>query len=155
MEDDDRRIWQRAVGLGLPDSTGPGSRGSDEIHPIALKLEESAHGIRGVNRIPCYTEFGPIIEFDEFAHRVRGDAYDPATVPVECTLAVYVTADELDELDELLRAVMEDLGVADDGYSAAADRKVTVGLRANSPESPDASFYQHLVDQYQNQIGAD
>ncbi|MEV4129535.1 hypothetical protein [Nocardia sp. NPDC049707] len=145
MDDDDRRVWQIAVGLGLPAATGPGSLSSDEIHPIALQLEESAHRVRGLNRIPCYTEFGPVLELDEFAHRFRGEEYDPAKVPVECTLAVYVTDTEL---DELLRTVVADLGIGDDGYSTSAGREVTVGLRAISLESPDNSFYRQLVDQF-------
>ncbi|WP_431957751.1 hypothetical protein [Nocardia lijiangensis] len=152
MDDDDRQVWQVAVGLGLPDATGPGSQESEEIHPIALALEESAHRIRGVNRIPCYTEFGPVIEIATFAQRARGNDYDPMTVPVECSLAVYATEEEL---DELVRAVVEDLGVDEHGYSTAAGRKVTLGLRYISLESPEHSFYQHLVDQYRNRVGSD
>ncbi|MEV0293271.1 hypothetical protein [Nocardia sp. NPDC050710] len=147
MDDDEHQVWEFAVGLGLPDATGPGSLDGDGIHPIALALEESAHRIRGVNRIPCYTAFGPVAAFDEFAQRAWGDAYDPARVPVECRLAVYVTDDEL---DELVLAVAEDLGIDEDGYSTAVDRKITLGLRAISLESPENSFYQHLVDQYRD-----
>ncbi|MEV0032952.1 hypothetical protein [Nocardia sp. NPDC050793] len=147
MDDDDRQVWQVAIGLGLPDTAGPGSRESEEIHPIALALEESAHRIRGVNRIPCYTEFGPVIEIAAFARRAYGDDYDPAAIPVECSLAIYVTEEEL---DELVQAVVEDLGVDEHGYSTVAGRKVTLGLRSISLDSPDNSFYQHLVDQYRN-----
>ncbi|QIS09669.1 hypothetical protein [Nocardia arthritidis] len=150
--DDERRIWQVAVGLGLPDPTGPGSLDSEEIHPIALMLEESAHRIRGVNRIPCYTEFGPVIEIAEFAERVRGDAYDPAAVPVECTLTVYATDDEL---DELLPAIVADLGIDEHNYSAAAARTVTIGLRDIETRAEAPASYQHLVDQYRNRAVLD
>ncbi|MBF6330946.1 hypothetical protein [Nocardia transvalensis] len=147
MEDDKRGAWQIAVGLGWPDPSGPGSLDNDEIHPIALLLEESAHRVRGVNRIPCYTGFGPVGEILDFAVRLCGNAYDPAAVPVECTLTVYATQDEL---DELLQAVVEDLGVSKDGYSVAAGRKVTLGLRDVSPGSQEDALYQHLVDRYRN-----
>ncbi|WP_280308907.1 hypothetical protein [Nocardia abscessus] len=76
-----------------------------------------------------------------------GDAYDPARVPVECRLAVYVTDDEL---DELVLAVAEDLGLDEDGYSTVVGRKVNLGLRAISLESPENAFYQHLVDQHRD-----
>lgn len=148
--DDDRRIWQVAVGLGLPDLTGPGSLASEEIHPIALMLEESVHRIRGVNRIPCYTEFGMVSEIDNWAERIQGEAYDPATVPVECTLTVYVADDEL---DELLPVIMEDLGMDQDGYSAAAGRMVTLELRDISSRSEPNGIYQGLIDQHRNQTG--
>jgi hypothetical protein len=151
VDDDERDVWEFAVELGLPDETGPGALDGEGIHPIALALEESAHRIKGVNRIPCYTSFGPVTAFDEFAQRAWGDGYDAARVPVECRLAVYVTDDEL---DALVTAVVEDLGIAEDGYSTAADRKVTVGLRAISLDSPENSFYQHLVDQYRDQTSA-
>ncbi|MFC9435434.1 hypothetical protein [Nocardia sp. NPDC057030] len=147
MDDDDRRIWQVAVGLGLPDQTGPGSLAGQGIHPIALLLEESVHRIRGVNRIPCYTEFGQVSELDNVAERLQGDAYDPATVPVECTVTVYVTEDEL---DELLPAIVADLGIDEDGRSAAAGRKVTVGLRDISARSEPNSVHQSLIAQYRD-----
>ncbi|WP_141718055.1 hypothetical protein [Nocardia altamirensis] len=152
MDDDDRRIWQIAVGLGLPDPTGPGSLASEEIHPIALILEGSAHRIRGVNRIPCYTEFGQVSEIDNLAERLQGDAYDPATVPVECTLTVYIADDEL---DELLPVIMEDLGIDQGGYSAAAGRTVTLGLRDISSRSEPNGVYQGLIDQHESQSGLD
>ncbi|WP_040870660.1 hypothetical protein [Nocardia exalbida] len=81
-----------------------------------------------------------------------GDAYDPARIPVECRLAVYATDDEL---DELVLAVAEDLGLDQDGYSTVVGRKVTLGLRAISLESPENRFYQHLVDQHQDQPTTD
>ncbi|MFD4456993.1 hypothetical protein [Nocardia sp. NPDC058480] len=151
MDDDEREVWEFAVGLGLPDETGPGALDGEGIHPIALALEESVHRIEGVNRIPCYTSFGPVTAFDEFAQRAWGDAHDAARVPAECCLAVYVTDDEL---DVLVTAVVEDLGIAAGGYSTAADRNVTVGLRAISMDSPENGFYQHLVDQYRDQTSA-
>lgn len=49
--------------------TGPGSGESEGIHPITLASEESAHRVRGTNRIPCFTSFGPILEIAEFADR--------------------------------------------------------------------------------------
>lgn len=147
MDNDERDVWELAVGLGLPDLTGPGSLGGEGIHPIALALEESVHRLRGVNRIPCFTAFGTVPAFDEFAQRAWAEDYDRAAVPVECRLAVYVTDYEL---DELVRAVVEDLGIDQSGYSKAAGRKVTLGLRAISLDAPENSFYQHLVDQYES-----
>ncbi|MFD4355070.1 hypothetical protein ACFWPX_21120 [Nocardia sp. NPDC058518] len=147
--DDERDVWEFAVGLGLPDETGPGALGGEGIHPIALALEESVHRIEGVNRIPCYTSFGPVNALSEFAHRAWGDEYD--RVPVECCLAVYVTDDEL---DALVAAVVENLGIAEDGHSSAADRTVSVGLRIIDLDSPSNSFYQHLVDQFRDRAGA-
>ncbi|BDU00730.1 hypothetical protein [Nocardia sputorum] len=152
MDDDEHEVWEFAVGLGLPDATRPGALHGEGIHPVALALEESTHRIRGVNRIPCFTSFGPVTAVDEFAQRAWGDAYDPARVPVECRLAVYVTDEEL---DELVPAVVADLGIDEDGYSTVVGRTVTVGLRAISLESPENSFYQHLVDQYRDQPTAD
>ncbi|MBF6062057.1 hypothetical protein IU500_19075 [Nocardia terpenica] len=147
VDGEEHDAWEFAVGLGLPDATGPGSLDCEGIHPVALLLEDSAHRVRGVNRIPCYTAFGPVIEFDEFAQRAWPDTYDRAGVPVECRLAVYVTDDEL---DDLVQAVAADLGVDKDGYSTVVGRKVTIGLRPISLESPENSVYQHLVDQYRN-----
>ncbi|MFD6102019.1 hypothetical protein ACFWFQ_05085 [Nocardia salmonicida] len=149
--DDERDIWEFAVGLGLPDKSGPGALDGEGIHPLALVLEESVHRIEAANRIPCFTSFGPVAALDEFAQRAWGDGFDPARVPVECRLAVYVTDDEL---DALVAAVVEDLGIAEDGHSTAADRAVTVGLRLISVDSPADSFYQHLVDQFRDQISA-
>lgn len=148
LHDDEHQAWEFAVELGLPDATVPGALDGEGIHPVALALEESTHRIRGVNRIPCFTSFGPVTAVDEFAHRAWGDAYDPARVPVECRLAVYVTDEEL---DELVPAVVADLGIDEDGYSTVVGRKVTVSLRAISLEAPQNSFYQHLVDQYRDQ----
>ncbi|MEU1955230.1 hypothetical protein [Nocardia rhamnosiphila] len=148
MDDDNRQVWQITVGLGVPEATVDAGD-TEGIHPIALVLEESAHKIRGVNRIPCYTEFGPVVDVMSFAQRSLGDAYDPATAPVECSLAVYATDEEL---DELVHAVVEDLGVDKDGYSSSAGKKVTLGLRPISLEDPESSFYQHLVDQYTDQF---
>ncbi|WP_280315901.1 hypothetical protein [Nocardia abscessus] len=150
--EDERHVWEFAVGLGSPDATGPGALDGEGIHPVALALEESTHRIRGVNRIPCFTSFGPVTAVDEFAQRAWGDTYDPARVPVECRLAVYVTDDEL---DELVLAVAEDLGLDEDGYSTVVGRKVTVALRAISLGSPENSFYQHLVEQYREQSTTD
>jgi hypothetical protein len=150
--DDEHHVWEFAVGLGLPDATGPGSLDGEGIHPIALLLEESAHRVGGVNRIPCFTAFGPVIEFDEFAQRAWGASYDRARVPVECRLAVYVTDNEL---DELVQAIVEDLGVDKDGYSVATGCRVTIGLRPISLQSPENSFYQHLVDQRRDEQSAD
>ncbi|WP_446225573.1 hypothetical protein ACTWPB_11080 [Nocardia sp. IBHARD005] len=144
-------VWEFAVGLGFLDGAGVGAFDGEGIHPIALVLEGSVHRIEGVNRIPCYTSFGPVIAFDEFAQRAWVDGYDAARVPVECCLAVYVTDDEL---DALVTAVVEDLGIAENGYSTAADRNVTVGLRAISLDSPENSFYQHLVDQHRDRTRA-
>ncbi|MBF6472766.1 MULTISPECIES: hypothetical protein [Nocardia] len=152
MDDNERQVWEFAVGLGLPDATGPGALDGEGIHPVALALEESTHRIRGVNRIPCFTSFGPVTAVDEFAQRAWGDAYDPARVPVDCRLAVYVTDDEL---GELVLAVAEDLGLDEDGYSTVVGRKVNLGLRAISLESPENAFYQHLVDQYRDQPTTD
>ncbi|MEU6186418.1 hypothetical protein [Nocardia sp. NPDC047038] len=148
MDDDEHQVWEFAIGLGLPDVTGPSTLDGEGIHPIAMALEESTHRIRGWNRIPCFTSFGPVTAVDEFAQRAWGDAYDPTRVPVECRLAVSVTDDEL---DELVLAVAEDLGIDQDGYSTVVGRKVTLGLRAISLESPENAFYQHLVDQYREQ----
>ncbi|MEU5757643.1 hypothetical protein [Nocardia sp. NPDC047648] len=136
----------------MPDATGPGALDGEGIHPVALALEESTHRIRGVNRIPCFTSFGPVTAVDEFAQRAWGDAYDPARVPVECRLAVYATDDEL---EELVPAIVEDLGIDEDGTSTVVGRKVTIGLRAISSESPENSFYQHLVNQYRDQPTTD
>lgn len=146
MDDDDRQVWQITVGLGVPDAT---ERESEGIHPVALALEESVHRIRGVNRIPCYTEFGPVMDVMMFAQRALGDDYDPATAPVECSVAVYATDEEL---DELVRAVVQDLGVDKEGYSSTAGRAVRLGLRPISLEDPANSFYQHLVDQYEDRV---
>ncbi|WP_195091249.1 hypothetical protein [Nocardia beijingensis] len=55
------------------------------------------------------------------------------------------------ELDELAPAVVADLGIDEDGHSRVVGRNGTVGLRAISLESPENSFYQHLVDQYRDQ----
>ncbi|WP_159840034.1 hypothetical protein [Nocardia sp. CY41] len=60
-----------------------------------------------------------------------------------------------EELDELVPAVVADLGIDADGHSTVVGRNVTVGLRAISSESPETSFYQHLVDQYRDQPTAD
>ncbi|MBF6224974.1 hypothetical protein IU470_07605 [Nocardia abscessus] len=152
MDDDERQVWEFAVGLGLPDATGPGALDGEGIHPVALALEESTHRIRGVNRIPCFTSFGPVTAVDEFAQRAWGDAYNPACVPVECRLAVYVTDDEL---DELVLEVVADLGIDVDGYSSVVGRKVTLGLRTISLESPENRFFQHLVDQYRDRPTTD
>ncbi|BCK57381.1 hypothetical protein [Nocardia wallacei] len=152
MEDDERRVWELAVELGLPDATGVGALDGEGIHPIALLLEESAHRIRGINRIPCFTAFGPVVELDEFAQRAWGESYDPARIPVECRLSVYVTDTEL---DELARAVTDDLGLDHDGNSTTVGRKVAVSLRPISLELHENRFYQHLVDQYENRPGAD
>ncbi|MFJ1455299.1 hypothetical protein [Nocardia sp. N2S4-5] len=151
MEDDERRVWELAVGLGLPDATGSGALDGEGIHPIALLLEESAHRIRGVNRIPCFTAFGPVVELDEFALRAWEEFHDPARVPVECRLSVYVTDTEL---DELVRTVVDDLGLDHEGNSTTVDRKVTVGLRPISLELHENRFYQHLVHQYENRSDA-
>ncbi|MEU1549430.1 hypothetical protein [Nocardia sp. NPDC005745] len=105
-----------------------------------------------MNRIPCFTSFGPVTAVDEFAQRAWGEAYDPARVPVECRLAVYVTDDEL---DELVPAIVEDLGIDEDGHSVVVGRKVTVGLWGISLESPENSFYQHLVSQYRDRPTTD
>ncbi|RJO69998.1 hypothetical protein D5S18_29460 [Nocardia panacis] len=105
-----------------------------------------------MNRIPCYSEFGQVSEIDNLAERLQGDAYDPVNVPVECTLTVYVADDEL---DELLPVIMEDLGIDKDGYSAAAGRTVTLGLRDISSRSEPNGVYQGLIDQYESQSGAD
>ncbi|MBF6193590.1 hypothetical protein [Nocardia implantans] len=150
--DDEHQVWEFAVELGMPDAAGPGALHDEGIHPVALALEESTHRIREVNRIPCFTSFGPVTAVDEFAQRAWGDAYDPARVPVECRLAVYVTDEEL---DELVSAVVADLGIDQDGYSKVVGRKVTIGLRAIPLEAPENSFYQHLVDQYRDQSRTD
>ncbi|WP_157172674.1 hypothetical protein [Nocardia exalbida] len=152
MDDDERQVWEFAVVIGLPDATGPGALDGEGIHPVALALEESTHRIRGVNRIPCFTSFGPVTAVDEFAQRAWGEAYDPARVPLECRLAVYVTNDEL---DELVPAIVEGLGIDEDRYSVVVGRKVTVGLRAISLESPENSFSQHLASRYRDQPTTD
>ncbi|MEV5649795.1 hypothetical protein AB0L57_16245 [Nocardia sp. NPDC052254] len=152
IENDEHQVWELAVDLGVPDPAGPGSLAGEGIHPIALALEDSAHKIHGANRIPCFTAFGPISALDEFAQRAWGDGYDPADVPVECRLTVYVTDDELDQLVQL---IVEDLGMDKTGYSTAAGRKVTVCLRPISLADPENGFYQHLVDQYHNLDSAD
>ncbi|MFR9751077.1 hypothetical protein ACL02S_08565 [Nocardia sp. 004] len=148
MADNERQVWELTVELGLPDATGPGSLGGEGIHPVALALEESVHQVRGPNRIPCFTSFGPIFEIVEFADRAWGDVYNQESTPVECRLAVYVTDEELDELAKM---VVEDLGLAEDGYSTAIGRKVTIRLNLISLEDPDNSFYRSLVEQYEEQ----
>ncbi|MFD3462953.1 hypothetical protein ACFWVM_24840 [Nocardia fluminea] len=149
MDEDERGVWEFSVGLGNPDKTGPGALDGEGIHPIALVLEASVQRIEAANRIPCYTSFGPVTALDEFAQRAWGDAFDPARVPVECRLAVYVTDDEL---DALVTAIVEDLGLTEGGYATAADRTVTIGMRAVALDSRESSFYQHLVDQYVEQV---
>lgn len=145
VEQDDRQVWQITVGLGVPD---PAETESEGIHQIALALEESVHRIRGVNRIPCYTEFGPVMDVMMFAQRALDEGYDPATAPVECSLAVYATDKEL---DELIHAVVEALEVDKQGYSSTVGGEVRLGLNLLSLDNPDNSFYRHLVDQFQYQ----
>ncbi|WP_063057257.1 hypothetical protein [Nocardia salmonicida] len=146
-DDDERSVWQIVVGLGLPEEASPDS-GGEGIHPIAGALEESVHRIRGVNRIPCYTEFGPSNEIAAFAQRAFGEGVDPSTLPVECSLSVYASDAEV---DELAQAIVRDLGVDRSGYSIEVGRHVSLGLRSISLQDPSNSFYQHLVDQYQDQ----
>ncbi|TCJ96878.1 hypothetical protein [Nocardia alba] len=150
-DDDDRSVWQIVVGLG-PGTTTHDSVDSEEIPPIARALEESAHRVRGVNRIPCYTEYGPSIEIAAFAQRAFGENIDPSTLPVECSLAVYATDAELDELTQ---AIVADLGVDRDGYSTAVGGHVSLGLRPISIQDPSNGFYRHLVDQYQDHVASD
>ncbi|WP_459547354.1 hypothetical protein [Nocardia sp. X0981] len=147
MDDDERGVWELSVELGPPETAGPGAFDGEGIHPVALLLEESAQRIRGTNRIPCFTAFGGVTALDEFAQRAWGEAYNQEDVPVECRLAVYATDEEL---DDLTKAIVEDLGLSRDGYSSAAGRKVIVSLRPISLEDPANSFYHHLVDQYEN-----
>lgn len=150
-DDDDRSVWQIVVGLG-PGTTTPDSSDSEEIPPIARALEKSAHSVRGVNRIPCYTEYGPSIEVAAFAQRAFGEDVDPSTLPVECSLFVYATDAEIDELAQV---IVTDLGVDRNGYSTAVGGHVSLGLRPISMQDPSNGFYQHLVDQYQDQVASD
>ncbi|QBS43489.1 hypothetical protein [Nocardia sp. CS682] len=139
----DRFIWQIAVGLGKPDPEGPGSLSSEEIHPVAVLLEDSVRRVG--EHIPCVTGFGAVSELAEAAVRLRGDDYDLANVPFECTVTVYATDDEI---DALLVAVAEALAVDADGYSRVADRSVSIGLRPIFDYARHAQSYQYLVDQY-------
>ncbi|WP_067862814.1 hypothetical protein [Nocardia shimofusensis] len=147
MNEEDRSVWEFTIGLGLPDTAPGEALETDGIHPIALLLEESAHRVRGVNRIPCFTSYGPAIARQEFAQRAWGEDFGEDQTPVECRLAVYVTDDEL---DELAQALAEDLGLTRDGYSMAAGKTITVDLRPIPLEPPQNRFYLHLVDQYRN-----
>ncbi|MEU5760024.1 hypothetical protein [Nocardia sp. NPDC047648] len=54
------------------------------------------------------TQAGDVISDRWRCSHAWDEAYDPARVPVECRLAVYVTDDEL---DELVPAIVEDLGI--------------------------------------------
>lgn len=148
VDDGERQVWELAVELGLPDSTGASSFGGAGIPPIALALEESVHRVRGRNRIPCFTAFGAIAEIAEFAERAWRDTYRHESVPVACRLAVYVTDEELDELAEV---VVADLGLTEGGYSVVTGRKVTIRLRPISLQDPDNRFYRSLVEQYMEQ----
>jgi hypothetical protein len=145
VDDDERQVWELAVELGPPDATGPGSSHGEGIHPIALALEEGAHRIRRVNGIPCFPSFGPVLAIAEFAERAWGDARAPGNVPVECRLAVYLTDDGL---DELVTAVVEDLGLSEDGYSTTIGREVVIRLQLSSLKDPANSFYRSLAEQY-------
>ncbi|WP_280402665.1 hypothetical protein [Nocardia carnea] len=147
MDGDERQVWELSVELGPPEATGPGALDGEGIHPVALLLEESVQRIRGANRIPCFTAFGQVTALNEFAQRAWGEAYNQEDVPVECRLAVYVTDEEL---DDLTKAIVEDLGLSRDGFSTAANRKVIVGLHPISLEDPENSFYHHLVNQYES-----
>ncbi len=147
--EDDRGVWEFTVGLGLPDTSGPGALDGEGIHPIALALEESVYRLPGGNRIPCYTSFGQDPETDEFAQRAWGDHYDPARIPVECRLSVYI---DDDQLDELTAAVVSELGVDQDGYSKLAGRQVVIGLRLIDLESPANSAYSGLVSQHHDRV---
>ncbi|MGV9543126.1 hypothetical protein ACWDSF_17570 [Nocardia beijingensis] len=81
LPDDEHQAWEFAVELGLPDATVPGALDGEGIHPIALALEESTHRIRGVNRIPCFTSFGPVTAVDEFAPARVGRRVRPGARP--------------------------------------------------------------------------
>ncbi|WP_280242287.1 hypothetical protein [Nocardia abscessus] len=140
----DRHIWQVAIGLGKPDREGPGSVASDEIHPVALLLEGSVHKLESGNRIPCVTGFGPVSDLAEAAVRLKGDDYDLAQVPFECTLTVYATDEEV---DVLIQQVADDLAVDAEGYSPVVDRQVTVALRPIFDYAEKADSYRYLVDQ--------
>ncbi|WP_338772820.1 hypothetical protein V7968_15275 [Nocardia vulneris] len=139
----DRSIWQVAVGVGKPDREGPGALSSDDIHPIALLLEGSV--VKVGKHIPCVTGFGAVSELAEAAVRLQGEDYDLAQIPFECTVTVYATDDEI---DALLPVIADDLGLAADGYSTAADRSVSVGLRPIFDYARHAESYRYLVDQY-------
>lgn len=145
--DDEHHVWEFSVELGPPEAAGPGAIDGEGIHPVALLLEKSTQHIRGANRIPCFTAFGRVTALSEFAERAWGEVYDQEDVPIECRLAVYVTDEEL---EDLTKAIVKDLGLSRDGYSTAANRKVSVGLRPISLEDPENSFYHHLVDQYES-----
>lgn len=147
--EDDRSVWEVTVGLGLPDASGPGALDGEGIHPVALALEESVHRLRGGDRIPCYTSFGQDSAIDEFAQRAWGDSYDPARIPVECRLSVYI---DDDRLDELVAAIVSELGVEQGGYSRLAGRPVVVGLRLIDMESPTNSAYSGLISQYHDRL---
>ncbi len=142
---DDQYIWQIAIGLGKPDREGPGSASSDEIHPVALLLEDSVHKLAGGQRIPCVTGFGPVSDLAEAAVRLEGYDYGLAQVPFECTLTVYATDDEM---DILLRQVAADLAVDASGYSSVVDRHVTIALRPIFDYAAKVDSYRFLVDQY-------
>lgn len=142
---DGRYIWQIAIGLGPPDREGPGSVSSDEIHPVALSLGDSVRKLDGGDGIPCVTGFGPVSDLAEAAVRLKGYDYGLAQVPLECTLTVYATDDEM---DVLLRQVSCDLAVNADGYSSAVGRHVTIALRPIFEYAAMAASYRYLVDQY-------
>ncbi|GEM33647.1 hypothetical protein NN3_46540 [Nocardia neocaledoniensis NBRC 108232] len=141
----ERQIWQVAIGLGKPDREGPGSVSSEEIHPVALLLEGSVRKVDPENRVPCVTGFGPVSDLAEAAVRLKGDDYDLAQVPFECTLTVYMTDEEV---DALLEQVAADLAVDAADFSPVADRQVTVALRPIFDYAQKADSYRYLVDQW-------
>lgn len=147
----ERRIWQVAVGLGQPDPGGPGSLSSDEIHPVALRLERSLDLVNGGATVQRVSEFGPVADLAEVAVRLKGDDYDVAQVPFECTLTVYATDEEI---DLLVHRVATDLAPDAEGFSSVLGRRITIGLRPLFDYAEQADSYGYLVDQHSVDAGS-